>query len=156
MRGRRWQVVGLLTMRIVGSRPGAAHYALSLGIALQLTNILRDVGEDVARGRIYLPQEDLARFDLCDDDILAERLDRRFRALMRFEIERAHQLYAEAKPGIALLSADSQLAIGAAAEIYRGILAKIIANDYDVFGRRAHLSFLAKVLLLAKVWRART
>jgi 15-cis-phytoene synthase len=146
-------VVGLITMRIVGHRQGAAPYAVWLGVALQLTNILRDVGEDAARGRIYLPQEDLARFGLCDDDILGGQESGRFRALMRFEITRAHALYEAAWPGIALLSADSRLAVGAAAEIYRGILGKIVANDYDVFARRARLSPIEKLLLLPRVQR---
>lgn len=146
-------VVGLLSMHIVGYRQGATPYAVSLGVALQLTNILRDVGEDAARGRIYLPQEDLARFDLCDEDILQGRRDARFRALMRFEIDRAYALYEEAWPGLLLLSEDSRFAIGAAAQVYRGILAKISANDYDVFTRRAHLSLGEKLLLLPGVRR---
>lgn len=146
-------VVGLLSMHIVGYRQGAQPYAVSLGIALQLTNILRDVGEDAARGRIYLPQEDLARFGLCDDDILNGRRDERFRKLMRFEIERAHTLYEESWPGMSLLSEDSQFAIGAAAQVYRGILGKIIANDFDVFTRRAHLSLVEKLWVLPDVRR---
>ncbi|MBC8160503.1 MAG: phytoene/squalene synthase family protein [Roseiflexaceae bacterium] len=146
-------VVGLLSMHIVGYRQGAQPYAVSLGIALQLTNILRDVGEDAARGRIYLPQEDLARFGLCDDDILAGRRDERFRALMRYEIERAHTLYEESWPGMQLLSEDSRFAIGAAAQVYRGILGKIVVNDFDVFNRRAHLSLREKVWLLPDVRR---
>lgn len=146
-------VVGLLSMHIVGYRQGAQPYAVSLGIALQITNILRDVGEDAARGRIYLPQEDLARFDLCDDDILHGRRDERFRALMRFEIERSHTLYEESWPGMALLSADSRFAIGAAAQVYRGILGKIVANDFDVFTRRAHLSLGEKLWVLPGVKR---
>ncbi|NOK63119.1 MAG: squalene synthase [Chloroflexi bacterium AL-W] len=146
-------VVGLVTMHITGYHEGATPYAISLGVALQLTNILRDVGEDAVRGRIYLPQEDLARFDLCDDDLLQGRRDDRFRALMRFEIERAHALYEEAWPGIALLSRDSQFSVSAAAEIYRGILAKIEANDYDVFTKRAHLTTTDKVLMLPRIYR---
>jgi phytoene synthase len=146
-------VVGLLSMEIIGYRQGAAPYAVKLGVALQLTNILRDVGEDAARGRIYLPQEDMERFGVSDDDILHGRRDDRFRALMQFQIERAHVLYEEAWPGIALLSRDSQFAIGAAAEIYRGILAKIVQNDYDVYTRRAHLSLPGKVLMLARIYR---
>jgi phytoene synthase len=71
---------------------------------------------------------------------------------MRYQIARAHALYEEAAPGIGLLSADSQLAIGAAAEIYRGILGKIVANDYDVFTRRAHLSLIEKLAILPRVW----
>jgi phytoene synthase len=144
-------VVGLIMMRIVGYQDGAAPYAVRLGVALQLTNILRDVGEDAARGRIYLPQQDLARFDVGDEEILVGRRSERFRELMRFEIARAQVLYEEAWPGIAMLSADSRFAIGAAAEIYRGILDKIVATDYDVFARRAHLSLVEKLLLLPRV-----
>ncbi len=146
-------VVGLLAMHIIGHEPGAAPYAVKLGVALQLTNILRDIGEDAARGRIYLPQEDLARFGLRDADILAGRRDERFVALMRFQIERAHALYDEAWPGIALLSRDSQFAIAAAADIYRGILGRIVANEYDVFTRRAHVSFAGKLLMLPRIRR---
>jgi phytoene synthase len=145
-------VVGLISIRVIGACAGAERYAVKLGVALQLTNILRDIGEDARRGRVYLPQEDLARFGLCDRDILTGQRDERFRALMRFEIGRANALYAEAWPGIALLSADSRLAVGAAAEIYRGILARIIANDYDVFTRRAYLSLAEKLLMLPRVW----
>jgi phytoene synthase len=145
-------VVGLISMHIIGHRDGAAHYAIKLGVALQLTNILRDVGEDAQRGRVYLPQEDLARFGLCDDDILRGRCDAAFRALMRFEIARANRIYEEAWPGIALLSPDGQLAITAAAAIYRGILGRIRANDYDVFRRRAYVPLAQKLLLL---WRVR-
>ena len=145
-------VVGLLSMYIVGFGHGAEPYAIKLGVALQLTNILRDVGEDASRGRIYLPQEDLQRFDLCDDDILAGVRDARFRALMDFEIARARQLYAESWPGIGLLAKDSRLAIGAASRIYGGILDKIIENDYDVYTRRAHLSLREKLRLLPDIW----
>jgi phytoene synthase len=147
-------VVGLLSMGIIGSAPNAEPYAIKLGVALQLTNILRDVGEDARRGRVYLPDEDLRQFHLSADDILAGVRDERFRALMRFEIARAHRLYDESWPGIALLPTDSHLAIGAAARIYRGILDKVITNDYDVYHQRAHLTMLEKVLLLPGIWRA--
>jgi phytoene synthase len=145
-------VVGLISMQIIGYREGAVNHAIKLGVALQLTNILRDVGEDAQRGRVYLPQEDLDRFGLCAEDILHGRRDAAFRALMRFEIERASYLYEEAWPGIALLNPDGQLAIAAAAEIYRGILGKIQQNDYDVYQRRAYVPLAHKLLLL---WRAR-
>jgi phytoene synthase len=145
-------VVGLISMQIIGYREGAAQYAIKLGVALQLTNILRDVGEDAQRGRVYLPREDLERFGLCADDILNGRCDASFRALMRFEIERAHCLYEAAWPGIALLNPDGRLAIAAAAEIYRGILGKIHQNDYNVYQRRAYVPLAHKLLLL---WRAR-
>ena len=146
-------VVGLISMQIVGHQPGAAPYAVRLGVALQLTNILRDVGEDAARGRIYLPQEDMERFGVSEEQILSGQRDGRFRALMRFEIARAHQLYDEAWPGIAMLSADSRFAIGAAATVYRGILGKIESCDYDVFAERAHLNLAEKLWLLPGVWR---
>jgi len=145
-------VVGLISMQIIGYREGAVNYAIKLGVALQLTNILRDVGEDAQRGRVYLPHEDLERFGLCADDILNGRRDQAFRALMRFEIERAHSLYEAAWPGIALLNSDGQLAIAAAAEIYRGILGKIHQSDYNVYQRRACVPLAHKLLLL---WRAR-
>ena len=145
-------VVGLISMHIIGHREGASSYAIKLGVALQLTNILRDVGEDAQRGRVYLPLEDLDRFGLTDDDILNGRRDSAFRALMRFETERAHALYEESWPGIALLNADGRLAIGAAAQIYRGILGKIQAMDYDVFQRRAFVPMSRKLLILWQVW----
>jgi len=145
-------IVGLISMRIIGYREGAVNYAIKLGVALQLTNILRDVGEDAQRRRVYLPREDLEQFGLCADDILNGRRDESFRSLMRFEIERAHCLYEAAWPGIALLNPDGQLAITAAAEIYRGILGKIHQSDYNVYQRRAYVPLAHKLLLL---WRAR-
>lgn len=146
-------VVGLLSMEIMGSAPGAVPYAIKLGVALQMTNILRDVGEDAQRGRVYLPQEDLERFGLSTDDILARTYDQRFCTLMQFEIERTRRLYAESWPGIALLPADSRLAVGAAARVYEGILDKITANRYDVFSKRAHLKFREKIGRLPQIWR---
>ncbi|HEY1017330.1 MAG TPA: phytoene/squalene synthase family protein, partial [Herpetosiphonaceae bacterium] len=126
-------VVGLMSMQIIGHGPGAAPYAIKLGVALQLTNILRDVGEDAARGRIYLPREDLERFGVAEDEVLAGRQSPRMQALLQFEIDRAHQLYELSWPGIALLSPDSRGAVATAACVYRGILDKIVANRYDVF-----------------------
>jgi phytoene synthase len=145
-------VVGLLSMGIVGGAAGAEPYAVKLGVALQMTNILRDVGEDARRGRVYLPGEDLRRFSLDVDDILNGVYDQRFINLMRFEIARTRRLYAESWPGIALLSTDSRLAVGAAARIYRGILDKVEANDYDVYSCRAHLTMTEKFMLLPSIW----
>lgn len=147
-------VVGLLSMGIIGASPGAEPYAIKLGVALQLTNILRDVGEDARRGRVYLPHEDLERFGLCADDILAGVGDDRFRALMRFEIDRTRRLYAESLQGIVLIPPDGRLAIGAAAWVYRGILDKVVANDYDVYGKRAYLKLHEKLVMLPGVWRS--
>lgn len=145
--------VGLMAMHIIGFKDRSAlPSAVKLGVALQLTNILRDVGEDFLQGRIYLPQEDLRRFGLSEDDLARGAIDGRFRALMDFEISRTRQLYAEAWYGIRLLSRDGRLAIAAAADLYRAILEKIVENDYDVFTRRAHLSAADKLLRLPRLW----
>jgi phytoene synthase len=145
-------VVGLLVMGITGHRPGAEPYAIKLGVALQLTNILRDIGEDAARGRVYLPEEDLARFGLTAADILHGVYDDRFRALMKFEVERTHKLYDESWPGIVLLPAESRFAIAAAARVYRGILDKLVLNNYDAYSRRAHLKMREKVARMPRIW----
>jgi phytoene synthase len=145
-------VVGLMSMQIIGARPGAEPYAIKLGVALQMTNILRDVAEDAARGRIYLPQDELRAFGLDDQVILEHVFDERMRALMRFQVERAHRLYDESWPGIALLPHDSRIAVGAAATVYRGILDKIEAAGYDPFRDRAHLSTREKLRLLPRIW----
>ncbi len=145
--------VGLMTMHIVGyASTEAIPYAVKLGVALQLTNILRDVGEDWQNGRLYLPQEELAQFGLSEADIAAGCTDDRWRAFMRFQIARAHQLYQEAMPGIAMLGDRGQAAVAAAAELYRAILDDIEAHDYDVFSRRAHISGAQKLRQLPIIW----
>lgn len=149
---RAASVVGLLVMGITGHAPGAEPYAIKLGVALQLTNILRDVGEDAARGRVYLPQEELERFGLSADDVLAGVYDERFRAMMRFQVERTHRLYEESWAGIALLPQESRFAIGAAARVYRGILDKLAANGYDAHTRRAHLRLREKLGMMPRTW----
>jgi len=145
-------VVGLLVIGITGAAPGATPYAIKLGVALQLTNILRDIGEDADRQRVYLPEDELARFGLTADDILARVYDERFIALMKFQIERAHRLYDESWPGIALLPAEVRLAVAAAARVYRGILDKIVANQYDSYTRRAYLPLREKLARLPGIW----
>ncbi len=137
--------VGLLSIPIIGLRKGisferAAPYAIRLGIALQLTNILRDIGEDAGQGKVYLPEEDLQRFELTRADILNGVQDKRFIALIKFEIRRARQLYRQAMPGIAMLSRSGQLAVGAAALLYRAILDEIEATQYRVHQVRVHIS----------------
>ncbi len=141
-------VVGLISMQIIGHTDAAIDYAVKLGVALQLTNILRDVGEDAARGRIYLPQADLRQFGLSDEDIFSQRQSPQFKALMRYEIARAQTLYDDAWQGIGMLQADSRLAIAAAAVIYRGILDSIQHNEYDVFQKRAFVPLTRKLWLL--------
>lgn len=147
--------VGLLSMPIIGLREGvtfeqAKPYAVRLGIALQLTNILRDVGEDAQFGRVYLPEEDLAAFGLRRDDILQGVFDQRFIALMRFEIARAREIYLQALPGIAMLSPKARPAVGVAALLYRAILDEIETIHYQVFRLRAHTTLRKKIMLLPR------
>ena len=145
--------VGLMSMHIVGfSGPEAILYAVKLGVALQLTNILRDVGEDYRSGRIYLPQDELAAFGIAEDQIAAGRVDVHWREFMRFQIARNRLLYKEAWPGIALLNSDGRFAIAAAAELYRGILDDLEAHDYDNFTRRAYVNKRGKAARLARAW----
>ena len=145
--------VGLMSMHIVGfSSPAAIPYAIKLGVALQMTNILRDVGEDWRMGRLYLPLEELASYGLSEADVADGRVNDRWRAFMDFQITRARRLYQEAWPGIALLNKDGRVAIAAAGELYRAILDDIEDHDYDVFNRRAHLSAWRKLGRLPGIW----
>ncbi len=153
--------VGLISMHIIGVNNDddvllnrSRQPAISLGIALQLTNILRDVGEDLGRNRIYLPQEDLRRFGVSEDDLRAGVVTDRFRALMRFEIERTHALYEDSMPAIGNLKPDGRVAVGAAIMLYRGILDKIVQNDYDVFNKRAFVGTAEKLQRMpAIIWK---
>ena len=145
--------VGLMSMHIIGFESEAAvPYAIKLGVALQLTNILRDVGEDWRRGRFYLPTDELADFGLTEEDVARGVVDDRWRAFMRFQIERTRRIYEESWAGIALLAPQGRLAIAAAAGFYRAILDDIEAHDYDNFGRRAHVTQWGKVRLLPRLW----
>lgn len=146
--------VGLMSMHITGFRgPQAIPYAIKLGVALQITNNLRDVGEDLRMGRVYLPAEELLRFGLSEEDLAAGVVDDRWRRFMRFQIERNRRLYAEAWPGIALLDPDGRLAVAAAADFYAAILDDIEEHDFDVFTRRAHLTAWEKLRRLPPLWR---
>ncbi|MDX2100831.1 MAG: phytoene synthase [Leptolyngbyaceae cyanobacterium bins.59] len=122
--------------------------AVALGIANQLTNILRDVGEDARRGRIYLPLEDLARFDYTEADLMNGIVDDRWCRLMQFQIQRARQFYIEAEEGISCLSQDARWPVWAAMLLYSKILDVIERNGYDVFSRRAYVSGVGKLMCL--------
>ncbi|HYZ15027.1 MAG TPA: squalene/phytoene synthase family protein [Candidatus Acidoferrum sp.] len=140
--------VGLLVMPILGTTTSdAIPFGVELGRAMQMTNILRDVGEDARMDRIYLPAEDLERFGCREESILGGVCDERFFALMRFEIERVRTLYDKAVPGIALLAPESRYTVRLALTLYRRILDSIEANGYDVFARRAHVPLRTKALI---------
>lgn len=149
-------VVGLVSIEIFGARdPAAREYALNLGLALQITNILRDVGEDYANGgRIYLPAEDIARFGVSEDDLAHGRRSDGFLALMDFEAERAESYYrASMVPGAdrkALAPAEIMKAV------YFRLLQKMRADGWRVFGQRYRLSKATKLwLVLRGILRAR-
>ncbi len=134
-------VIGELMAPLLGaSGPDALARAAALGEAFQLTNFIRDVGEDFARGRIYLPQTDLARFGVTEQ-MLARAVrtaapSRQVRSLLAFEVRRAVNLYAAAKPGLRMVDARSQPCLEAAFTLYRRILHQVIVNDFNVFERR--------------------
>jgi phytoene synthase len=134
---RAASVVGLMMMQAIGYRGEPSQQAIDLGVAMQLTNILRDVGEDFRRGRIYLPQDEMQAFGCPEQDFAEGRRSENFRRLMQFQIQRARGYYAAAAPGIAALHERGRLAVQLAADIYGGILDEIEANRYDVFTRRA-------------------
>lgn len=155
--------VGLAMSHLLGARqPEALAAAAELGVAMQLTNVLRDLGADLRAGRCYLPADELARFGLSPVRlrILAERRrpDDQFRALMRFHIARARGYYARGLAGVWLLPPEARPAILVAGRLYRAILATIEANGYDVLDRRAVVSRLTKgyetlaALMLVRLW----
>ncbi len=146
-------VVGLMMCRIFRLRnPRAQEQAILMGQAMQLTNILRDIAEDRAMGRVYLPQEDLRRFGLTDADLT--RADPRVRHLMQFQIDRARSLYRQAAQGLCHLPADgSRLTACVMSVLYAGILRVIEKQNYDVFTTRAHLTMLQKLRRLPAAWK---
>ncbi len=145
--------VGLMAMHIIGFRAeNALPYAVKLGVALQVTNILRDVAEDYRCGRLYLPQDELKAFGICESDIAQGRVTPQWREFMRFQIDRNRKLYEDSWQGIALLNPDGRLAISAAADLYKAILRDIENNHYDVFSRRAHVSLVGKLARMPRIW----
>ena len=140
-------------MYIVGFQSNqAVPYAIKLGVALQMTNILRDVGEDYRNGRVYLPRDEMVFYGIRESDIAEGKVTRNWRQFMHFQIQRTRDLYEESWSGIKLLEPEGRLAIGAASILYRGILDEIEKNDYNVFSRRASLSLSEKLKRLPELW----
>jgi phytoene synthase len=148
-------VMGLILSAVFGLKNSAAGaQAVKFGNAMRLTRILRDLKADHARGRIYLPLEDMARFRYSERDLAAGRVDEHFRALMKFEIERARGLFREGAEGLCWLADDgSRLTVSAMGVTYAGILSAIERQDYDVFSRRAELTLGRKLGRLPAAWR---
>lgn len=145
--------VGLMTSEVFGyDREEALEYAVDLGIAMQLTNILRDVGEDLRQNRIYLPTDELDLFGIREDQLFDAQTDSNFEQFMRFQIMRARRYYSRADLGIPMLSEDSRLPVWLARENYSSILRKIEENRYQVFNQRAHLNTVEKVRILPRIY----
>jgi len=133
--------------------------AMSLGVAFQLTNILRDVGEDARRGRIYVPLEDLQRFGITEEEVLQASQstgllyhEDRWRDFMEFQMKRCEKFYEEAEEGIVGLCESNRLGVMAALFVYRAILNVIRKNKYDNLSKRAYVPFSDKMFLMGKVW----
>lgn len=145
--------VGLLAARIFGHEdPGTLDYAHDLGLALQLTNIIRDVGEDARRGRIYIPQDELEQFGVPEGEILQGQTSSRFVALMAFQAERARQYYARALARLPAVDRRRQRPGLIMAAIYRAILEEIAADGYRVLDRRLSLPALRKLWIAIHTW----
>lgn len=145
--------VGLICIEVCQySDPKAREYAVDLGTAMQLTNILRDIEQDARNGRVYLPQEDLARFGYSEQDLLGGVVDDRFRSLMRFEVERARSFFAGGEKLLPLLDRRARACPEVMFRIYRKLLTRIEERGYDVFGRRVSLSTPAKLSIMARSW----
>ena len=143
--------VGLACIHVWGFTDEQAKvHAEAAGVAFQLTNILRDLGEDAGRGRVYLPREDLERFGYGEDDLKAERADDRFRALMRFEADRAAAYYEAAEPLAPLLRPAGRAVFLTMLRTHRGLLEAIVRRDFDVFRGRVRLGRLHKLWLAAR------
>jgi len=140
--------VGLMTQNVMGidsaytsapwsAMPDPSEAAIALGIANQLTNILRDVGEDRQRGRIYLPQADIEKFNYSEEQLLKGEINDQWKALMNFQLTRARDWFQKSEDGIKWLSSDARWPVWTSLRLYRGILDSIERLDYDVFNNRA-------------------
>lgn len=145
--------VGLLTSYIFGYQDASAlEHAVELGVALQLTNILRDIGEDARRDRIYLPQEEMERFGYCERDLMNNVINQSFCDLVGFEMARTEEFYQSAQPGISLLSPDCRLAVQISGTLYHDILDRIRLNNYNVFTKRANVPLQTKLVTASAHW----
>ena len=154
-------VIGLQMVPILGPlSPAAYECAEKLGIAFQLANFIRDVGEDLDRGRVYLPLDELASFGVTRSDLEKRILTPEIINALKFNIERVRRLQHEAAPGIAMLEKSSRACIEAASELYCGIVDEVEAIDYQIFAKRAKTSTWRRIKVALPAWlraiRART
>jgi phytoene synthase len=153
--------IGSQLLPVLGTVPGAdaeaeaEAYARHLGIAFQLTNFIRDVGEDLSRGRVYLPETDLSRFSVTRADLVAGVVTDDVARLLAFEVERTHELYRAAEPGIELLHPASRDCVRTAFTLYRAILDEVERSGYRVFNHRARVAVRRRAVALPAARRAR-
>ena len=146
-------VVGLICLQIFGYRDDRAkEYAIDLGLAMQLTNICRDVKEDWEMGRVYLPQEELAHFGYTEAELAAGICNAAFGELMRFQVRRAREYFARGRELLPYLTPRSRACPAALGGIYGKVLDRIEAADYDVLHRRVQVSTAAKLRVMAQAW----
>ncbi len=146
-------VVGLVCIRIFGyTDENAEEYAVDMGLALQLTNILRDVKEDIERCRVYIPQDEMRRFGYTEAELERGAMTDGFRALMAHQAQRAQEYYDRSRALFPLIAADARACPQLMHATYNGILRRIERTDYDVFSQRIGLSGGAKLMLLARLW----
>lgn len=146
-------VVGVMMCYIMGATsPETLHHAATMGLAMQMTNFLRDVGEDWQRGRVYLPQDELRQYGVSEAQIAQGVVDERWIAFMQFQIERCRSLYAQAERGIALLPREAQFPVLLGGRLYARILNAIERNGYDVFRHRARTTYAEKVAIAAAAY----
>ena len=145
--------VGLICIEIFGYEdPAAIDYAVDFGLAMQLTNIMRDVKEDAERDRIYIPLEDITRFGYSECELMESRNNESFRSLMDFQAARARRYFDSGERLLPLLSRESRACAGVLHQLYSRILDRIESTGYDVFERRIGLSVSEKLLLVARLW----
>jgi phytoene synthase len=145
--------VGLMCIEIFGYRhPSAKDFAVNLGIALQLTNILRDIKKDAEKGRIYLPKEDLEKFDYNESDIFNNTYNENFQKMMKYQVERAREYFNTATACLNREDKKAMFAARAMQHIYYRMLNKIVDADYDVYNKKIKISTAKKVGISLGVW----
>ena len=145
--------VGLMCIEIFGYKhKSAKEFAINLGIALQLTNILRDIKKDSLKGRIYLPQEDLEKFSYREEDIFKQKYDERFVNLMKYEVDRAERFFENATVNLDLDDKKAMFAARAMQHIYKRLLEKIIDAEYNIYQKNIKVSSFEKVGISLGVW----
>ncbi|MFP6567221.1 MAG: phytoene/squalene synthase family protein [Dehalococcoidia bacterium] len=146
-------VVGLICIEVFGYEDEAAReYAIDMGIAMQLTNILRDIKEDAERDRIYIPLDEMARFGYSEDDLKQGIIDERFRSLMALQVNRARDYYQRSQKLFPLIDAGARACPKVLHLAYRSILDRIDAQGYDVFSQRIGLSTFEKLMITGRLW----